>query len=1150
MNNFKFSDIDKQKILEYRDLRLNGEQKAGASKLIQDLKRSLIKYIKEKTENQKIFRQELIKKDMLESFVSDSSIEDSINEFKRFTTFLTSGLLKNRSFIFNSEKEGSITYRIFDDNLPIFLDNIEIYLKYQEIIANFGIDELCKSVNINSLEDMFDIDKYEEYISEAGIDIYNTVLAGISHEKVSIKGTKTKGLNELINEYNQQQDKTKKIPLFKILKKQILGEKSTLSFIIESYVDDEDVYNSLKEYKDKFYPRYKELVNLFDDIDNYDKEKIYIKRNNINYFSNLCFKNYLTVFELLRKTYDIKNSENISKKSYAKNKEKYFKTKEFYSLSELIESDKENKIDSFLKEKISIINYNKILEKYENIIVDLNTNIKNGKKIVENKTLFSNIKSLLDELKESDFIFKIFVTDCSEKDKRFYNQFENFYYEFSLIDNIYNKCRNYFTKKPFSTDKIKLYFNNPILLGGWHKNREKAYKGIMLRKDGMYYLGIILDKKEYSLLTPTTENDDFYEKMVYEQLGKAYEQLPRITFAKSNLDEFNPTPKIIENYKKGVFKKGDNFDKKFLHELIDYYKKCLFSRQNREEFHSKFKDTSEYEEIDEFYRDAEKYTYKIDSEKYNSEDIDKLVEEGKLYLFQIYNKDFSKYSKGKKNLHTMYFQELFSEDNNEECVFELNGGGEIFYRQKSLEREITHEKNKEIKNKNPNNTKKTSLFEYDLIKDKRYTEDKFLLHFPITINPNAINNGKINDLVNNSIRKNDNYNIIGIDRGERNLLYVVVIDKTGHILYQKSLNMINNYDYNNALEKSAQQRAKARKDWTNISNIKELKAGYLSLAVKEIADLVLKYNAIIVMENLNLSFKNFRKKVEKSVYQKFEKALIEKFNYLVFKDKDKSNIGGIRKGLQLTYPVASYKDIGYQVGNIFYVNPWNTSKIDPTTGFTKLVSPNNNVTKNDCKNFIKSINDIKYNSREKYYEFYIDYARFPQANVVLDKPEMNTWTVCSYGNRLENYKDTKTGIWETKKIDVTYELNKLFEEKGIDITKDIKSQILENDSLDLYKNVLRLFSLTMNLRNSEKEEIGHNTKDQILSPVKNKNGEFFDSEKSKDNLPKDADANGAYNIALKGLILMNRIKNSKDNEKISNVIKNKEWLEYVINRNL
>lgn len=45
------------------------------------------------------------------------------------------------------------------------------------------------------------------------------------------------------------------------------------------------------------------------------------------------------------------------------------------------------------------------------------------------------------------------------------------------------------------------------------------------------------------------------------------------------------------------------------------------------------------------------------------------------------------------------------------------------------------------------------------------------------------------------ISKQDDMHIIGIDRGERNLVYVSVIDMKGRIVEQKSYNVVNSYSY-------------------------------------------------------------------------------------------------------------------------------------------------------------------------------------------------------------------------------------------------------------------------------------------------------------------------------------------------------------------
>ena len=60
------------------------------------------------------------------------------------------------------------------------------------------------------------------------------------------------------------------------------------------------------------------------------------------------------------------------------------------------------------------------------------------------------------------------------------------------------------------------------------------------------------------------------------------------------------------------------------------------------------------------------------------------------------------------------------------------------------------------------------------------------------------------------------------------------------------------------------------------------------------------------------------------------------------------------------------------------------------------------------------------------------------------------------------------------------------------------------------------FDRTLQIRNSS----SRTGEDYIQSPVLNGRGEFFDSRKAGLGLPVDADANGAYHIALKGLLLL------------------------------
>ena len=73
--------------------------------------------------------------------------------------------------------------------------------------------------------------------------------------------------------------------------------------------------------------------------------------------------------------------------------------------------------------------------------------------------------------------------------------------------------------------------------------------------------------------------------------------------------------------------------------------------------------------------------------------------------------------------------------------------------------------------------------------------------------------------------------------------------------------------------------------------------------------------------------------------------------------------------------------------------------------------------------------------------------------------------------------------------------------------------------------------------------------DYIISPVKADDGTFFDSRNQlslgkEAKLPIDADANGAYHIALKGLYLLTHNFNQNDKGYIEN-ISNADWFKFV-----
>ena len=114
-----------------------------------------------------------------------------------------------------------------------------------------------------------------------------------------------------------------------------------------------------------------------------------------------------------------------------------------------------------------------------------------------------------------------------------------------------------------------------------------------------------------------------------------------------------------------------------------------------------------------------------------------------------------------------------------------------------------------------------------------------------------------------------------------------------------------------------------------------------------------------------------------------------------------------------------------------------------------------------------------------------------------------------------------------EEIDINSELKKLF--TNINLIWNINEQILNSDSY-FYKSLTYYFNLILQLRNSDSK----NNIDYIICPSCNYHSkDWFQS------LDYNADANWAYNIARKWIIILDRIE--KNLEKPDLYVSDIDW---------
>ncbi len=1134
-------------------------------------------------------------------------IKKALESFAGFFTYFT-GFNKNRENYYETKKETgtAVASRIIYENLPKFCDNIlffeersEEYKKIYAVLRGLGRTLTGKEGKPLSpiTGDIFNIAHFNKCFSQKQIELYNEQIGNA---------------NFLINLYNQIERKEKdfkNLHFFKTLYKQIAcGEKQSLFFTVTHDKKDEadkargkgkeacsveEVLNLAAAAGKKYFAEKSddgiidtvpELLDYIKNLENYFG--LYWSKVAINTISGKYFANWedlknkmkeARIFQKsgkeneeikipeaveLEKVFNVLNDVNDWKaglfktrivEDERKNKIILESASASKALLGLIFFDVKNNIDDFLNKSgkiLGLVNYKdqesreEIKDWLENA---LTVNqilkyflVKEGKAKGEpvDSTLANTLKILLES-----------------EDARWFKW--------------YDGLRNYLTRKPqddVKENKLKLNFENSTLGAGWDLNKEPENSCVIFRDSAKRkFLGIIARRETKGSNNIFVKSEDnllykndiksVFKKMEYKLLPGPNKMLPKCLIPGSNRKKYGATDEILGIYDNGSFKKNEkNFSIRDMRELIDFYKTALNKYEDWSCFKFSFKPMSEYKDISQFYNEVEKQGYKLGFIDVNKTELDKMVKDGRVYLFEIKNQDSNDGKKDghKNNLHTMYWDSLFDEVENRP---RLNGGAEIFYR-KALSAD-------KLKEKIGKNGKK-------IIENFRFSKEKFLFHVPITLN-SCSKAGAMNDLVKEKISNNKDVRFLGIDRGEKHLAYYSLVDKDGKLIEQGTLNLpfadkegnprvvkaekriigedgrerveiIECRDYNQLLDTRAGDRDYARKNWQIIGTIKNLKEGYISQAVRAIADLATKEGkpTYIVLEALNTGFKRSRQKIEKSVYQKLEVALVKKLNFLVDKTATVGGIGSVTKAIQLTPEVKDYGDIENrkQVGIVLYTRPNYTSLTDPITGWRKSL-----YLKKGSEDFIKD--QIIGNEAKKisaaFFEIGFDGEHYFFA--YKDKSTGKSWRLYSGGNgksleRFHKERDSR-GQWISESPNIGSILDEIFVKfdksgslleqmrAGVELAK---TKEIKRAKYTAWESLRFTIDLIQQIRNSGTTE---RDGDFLLSPVRDPDEKHFDSrvfwdkeqKGEKVEMPSCGDAAGAFNIARKGIIMNEHIKN-------------------------
>lgn len=905
-------------------------------------------------------------------------------------------------------KKGTLSYRILVENPQIHYENIKRLssFDYVSILRDDVPEEASIFANDISLA------AYESLMSQKHIDAYNFCI-GIINQKVSEYCQKEK-----VSSYSNLELST--------LRKLPLTEKKSFFDKIPFFESDDELIETYNKVINNLNSHSLNINALTND------SSLFIKSNRINNYSNIVYGKWNTVSSCLE------------------------------------EYCNENKIkDKELIKKLSIYDIDNIVSEYsEKLGISVNKNsiqqlIKtsfSGSKYAESKKPAVplrnddcnekyEIKKNLDKAIKFVNILKLFDTENENFSFVARQEIERALDVYADVHPLYNMSRNYISQKGDNKRKKGLSFSTSGFGSGWSESVESQKRVFLLKDDsdnkflGVYnILGCKVNNKSVISVSGCIKESlgdkktsQCYSKMICGTIGDVKKGIPRLF-----INPCLPEPELTR------FKNKEyNEDREFLSFIIDFIKKQISNHETWKAYDFNYKDN--YDSYEEFCEDLQQQGYILKWRYIDKTIIDNMVESGCIYLFKI-NCKYDKFTTSKKSIHEKYVEALFSDENENGKLVKLLGGAEVFYREPQIKNPSVHKAGSVLLNKNykegktvgteyTNLLKKAQREEItgikakkcreDIIKDKRYTKEQFSIHFNVKIGNAFESKTKVDTLALEKLKKS--HNTLVVTRSNKHFLYAIVLDNKMNILEKRSLNTVLGINYKEKLEVAEELQRKNIASWKEIKSTKGLMNGYISYAVREVANLVLKYDAAVVLEKAMIN-ENSYNLLKKRTYTNFRNALMRKLQFLNDITKKDTEPGGVLNPYNLTH-IEKDKDLDKELnGIVLQIPAFFTSNKDINSEFVLLKSI---FAKNETqkKNIISKFTKLNFNPERNLFELEYESSRF-------NNKYKNVFVCDSYGER------TIRRNGQTEKVN---------------LTDYIKNLLLEND-LD-YRNVDNLYDI-------------------------------------------------------------------------------------------